>query len=198
METKVVNTKREQIKKTAKELFWKFGIRKVSTEEICKESGVSKMTFYKHYPNKFALAVEIFEDLADDLYAWFDEMIHSDIPFEEKLKKLIFKKMEAAEKMSMEFIRDVYSADITEVREMMFELMKKNNALTETFLEIGKREGYIRKDLQNNFIQYQLNQIVTMMQDNELLSLFENSQALTKAILDYFFYGIMNPVERKI
>ncbi|MDH5400751.1 MAG: TetR/AcrR family transcriptional regulator, partial [Cyclobacteriaceae bacterium] len=55
------NRKYQAIFETAKELFWKYGIRRVTIEEICKEAGVSKMTFYKFFPNKVALANTILE-----------------------------------------------------------------------------------------------------------------------------------------
>ncbi len=38
------NPKRELILSTGKDLFWKFGFRRVTIEEICKEAGISKMT----------------------------------------------------------------------------------------------------------------------------------------------------------
>jgi len=47
------NPKREQILTTGKELFWKFGFKRVTIEEICKEAGVSKMTYYKFFTTKW-------------------------------------------------------------------------------------------------------------------------------------------------
>ncbi|MBL0024612.1 MAG: helix-turn-helix transcriptional regulator [Saprospiraceae bacterium] len=37
---------------TAKKLFWKHGSSRVTIEELCREAGVSKMTFYRHFNNK--------------------------------------------------------------------------------------------------------------------------------------------------
>ncbi len=192
---KEVSAKQEQIEKAAKELFWKYGIRKVTTEEICREAGVSKMTFYKYFKNKIALAVQIFKDFGDELYDYYDEMINSHISFEKKLEQLIMLKLKAAENMSMEFIRDLYSADIKVVREMVDQMLNRSAKLTEIFIELGKKEGSIRKDMPNEFILFQLNQIVEMMRNDKLFSMFDNSKTLTRTILDYFFYGIMNPPE---
>ena len=50
------NKKYKQIIATSKELFWKFGIKRVTVEEICSQAHVSKMTFYKFFPNKIELA----------------------------------------------------------------------------------------------------------------------------------------------
>ncbi|WP_372931944.1 TetR/AcrR family transcriptional regulator, partial [Mariniphaga sediminis] len=49
-----------EIMKTARELFWKHGFRRVTIQEICEKAGVSKMTFYKHFPNKIDLAKTVF------------------------------------------------------------------------------------------------------------------------------------------
>ena len=42
---------------TAKNLFFKFGLRRVSVEEICIKASVSKMTFYRNFNNKEHIAV---------------------------------------------------------------------------------------------------------------------------------------------
>ena len=50
------SSKSLDILNTARQLFWKHGIRRVSVEEVCREAGVSKMTFYRSFPNKIELA----------------------------------------------------------------------------------------------------------------------------------------------
>ena len=61
------NPKRIQIVKTAKELFWKFGIKRVTIEEICREANVSKMTFYKFFSNKNELLHTVIEEMFDKI-----------------------------------------------------------------------------------------------------------------------------------
>ena len=51
--------KQDQIIQAGRHLFWKYGMKRVSIEEICREAGVSKMTFYKYFANKTALALYI-------------------------------------------------------------------------------------------------------------------------------------------
>ena len=43
---------RERILKTASDLFYRFSIHSVGVDRIIAESGVAKMTFYKHFPSK--------------------------------------------------------------------------------------------------------------------------------------------------
>lgn len=46
---------RERILKTASDLFYRFSIHTVGVDRIIAESGVAKMTFYKHFPSKATL-----------------------------------------------------------------------------------------------------------------------------------------------
>ena len=74
----------KQIVNTAKELFYKFGIKRVSVEEICQTAQVSKMTFYKYFPNKIELSKHIFTELIEENEAKYDEIMASDLSFAEK------------------------------------------------------------------------------------------------------------------
>ncbi|CDN48097.1 TetR/AcrR family transcriptional regulator [Neorhizobium galegae] len=46
---------RERILKTASDLFYRLSINSVGIDRIIAESGVAKMTFYKHFPSKATL-----------------------------------------------------------------------------------------------------------------------------------------------
>src|SRR5215467_10874080 len=49
---------RERILQTATELFYQHGIHSVGIDRIIEESGVAKMTFYRHFPSKARLIAE--------------------------------------------------------------------------------------------------------------------------------------------
>lgn len=49
---------RERVLKTAAELFNRHGVHSVGVDRIIGESGVAKMTFYKHFPAKARLVAE--------------------------------------------------------------------------------------------------------------------------------------------
>ncbi|MFC4595918.1 TetR/AcrR family transcriptional regulator [Sphingobium tyrosinilyticum] len=49
---------RERILKTASDLFYRFSIHTVGIDRIIAESGVAKMTFYKHFPSKARLVAD--------------------------------------------------------------------------------------------------------------------------------------------
>ena len=185
------NPKREQIIQKGRELFWKFGIKRVTIEEICREAGVSKMTFYKYFSNKVYLAVLIFRQFYNKYYDYFERLFESNIRFEEKLSELINIKLEAAENMSMEMVRDMYQSDIPELIKLFEDMQKKSFSMTLNFIAQGKKEGCIRKDFKNDFILFQLNHMIEWMRNDELLALYSDSRMLTKNLFDYFFHGIL-------
>src|SRR5215475_10883000 len=49
---------RDRILQTAAELFYRHGIHSVGIDRIIEESGVAKMTFYRHFPSKARLIAE--------------------------------------------------------------------------------------------------------------------------------------------
>lgn len=49
---------RERILRTASNLFYRFSIHTVGIDRIIAESGVAKMTFYKHFPSKARLIAD--------------------------------------------------------------------------------------------------------------------------------------------
>jgi len=54
-------TPKEKIERAAYTLFTRHGVRAVGVDTIVARSGVGKMTLYRHYPSKDALALAFFE-----------------------------------------------------------------------------------------------------------------------------------------
>lgn len=56
---------RENLLLAATELFCRQGYAAVTVEDITAEAGVSRVTFYRHFPTKAAVALELFERAAE-------------------------------------------------------------------------------------------------------------------------------------
>jgi AcrR family transcriptional regulator len=66
---------REKLLVTASQLFFEKGFHAVGVDTIVAESGITKMTMYKHFPSKDQLIVAILER-SDELYwEWFENTI---------------------------------------------------------------------------------------------------------------------------
>ena len=62
---------RERILATAHDLFYRDGIRATGVDRLIAESGVAKLTFYRHFPGKDALVREFLDFRHRRWMAWF-------------------------------------------------------------------------------------------------------------------------------
>ncbi|HYW95493.1 MAG TPA: TetR/AcrR family transcriptional regulator, partial [Bacteroidales bacterium] len=108
---KNVSQKYLDIMSYGKALFWKYGMKRVTVEEICEEANVSKMTFYKYFGNKDKLALEIIRSLLENTLKEFLVVMESDIPFKKKVEATVKMKMEQTGTISKEFLSDLYTGD---------------------------------------------------------------------------------------
>lgn len=63
---------RERLLETAGRLFYRDGFRAVGVDTVVAESGVGKMTLYRHFPSKDDLIVAYLEDTNRRFWQWFD------------------------------------------------------------------------------------------------------------------------------
>jgi AcrR family transcriptional regulator len=186
------NPKKEQILEKGKELFWKFGFKRVTVEEICKEAGVSKMTYYKFFSNKMDLVKSLLDQVLQVSMKKYRKIVESDLPYPEKVVKMIDLKREQTHTMSSEFFRDyIQSGD----PDMIAYLEEKSAQSFQMFLDDfykAQDHGDIRSDLKVEFIMYVMNKLIEMAQDENLLNLYEEPQDLVMEITRFIFYGILS------
>ncbi len=182
--------KRELILKTGKELFWKFGFRKVTVEEICKEAGVSKMTYYKYFPNKVELAITILDEVYDDTLDKVKKLHEEHESPEKTLRKIIQLKSEGTRGISEEFIKDLYASPEGELKTYIEE--KTRTIMTEIIkvYEKGKEDGWVRKDLNIPFLMLYTQKTLGIFSEDEMLHFFDSPQELLMEITNLFIYGI--------
>ncbi len=84
VKTATVPIKKQQFLNTAQELFCKHGIRRVTVDELCETSGISKMTFYKYFKNKWDIGKTVIDIMFDKGLIYYHAMIVDDIPFLQK------------------------------------------------------------------------------------------------------------------
>ncbi|MBN2807090.1 MAG: TetR/AcrR family transcriptional regulator [Prolixibacteraceae bacterium] len=186
------NQKYQQILETAHQLFWKFGIRRVSIEEICRESGVSKMTLYRFFPNKVELAKKVITNMFDDSRAKYQALMAQDIPFEEKIKQQVIMKFEGTKEMSAELVKDIYSGWNPELQAFFGEMAVKMTMMVRNDYVNAIENGWIRKDVKIDFIFYMTQKMTEMSTDPALLHMYGNNiQSVIMEFMNMMFYGIL-------
>ncbi|NOZ03486.1 MAG: TetR/AcrR family transcriptional regulator [FCB group bacterium] len=182
--------KYNQVLRTAEELFMRYGIRRVTVEEICRTANVSKMTFYKFFKNKGDLAHKIIISLYDEGQETFDRIMQQDIPFAEKMNQVIQFKLEYGKRFSKEFFQDIFGFS-PEIRAIVMERSQQGiQQILEIFKQAQQR-GEIRKDLNLKFVAYMLDNLLELREDPRMLALFPDTYELVREWMNYFFYGIM-------
>jgi len=95
---------RDRIFDAARKLFYKYGIRGVSVDQIAAEADTTKVTLYRVFESKEQLICEVLEDQAKRFWAWWDSVValHPGKP-REQISALItelrdFMEQEAAER----------------------------------------------------------------------------------------------------
>ena len=181
----------------AKSLFWKHGIRRVSIEEICKKAGVSKMTCYKYFNNKTAIAKYLIENLFETGVKAYKEIYNSDIPYEEKVKMMVDLKMSNAHEMSQELMDDIYKNQEEELSETIETIKKKMIGVYLEDIREAQKTGEIRSDVKPEFMLYFLNNLTEMLTDQRLVGIYSNPEQMIAEVMNFFFYGIMPRKNRK-
>jgi len=182
--------KRKNLLETGKKLFWKYGFRRVSVEEICKKAEVSKMTFYRCFENKTEFAKTIFSDAVSEGIKKFNEILIADITSSEKLHRIILMKLEGADNISQEFLIDFYSSPDTELKIFVEETTRSSWDEIIKGFRFAQEKGWFRKDFKPEFLFYISQRISPMVNDENLLKLYDNPQDLIIEFTNFFTYGI--------
>jgi AcrR family transcriptional regulator len=184
--------KKKQIIATGKELFWKHGFKRVTIEEICTASDVSKMTYYKYFSNKMELVKAIMEKTMKEAIDQYKAIMNSDVPFTEKIEMQIQMKMEGTAEVSSEFMDDLMIHGEPEMMQYMQQMTQQVLAMVHEDYVKAQEKGEIRQDVKPAFIIYFLNHIYDMLKDEHLLNMYRDPNELAMELIRFFFYGVAN------
>jgi AcrR family transcriptional regulator len=182
-----------QILLTAEDLFQRFGFKRITIEEICTKANVSKMTFYKYFPNKNELIKTIMNSWLKQVEQTINEIDQLNIPFNQKIKKLIDLKEESTGKISKEFMTEYVNPD-PELQNFFNELNGKTAILFIDFIKNAQLKGEVRNDIKPEFLVAVLNNLRELAKDESLLNLYPRVTDLSKEINLFIYCGIL-PLE---
>jgi len=175
---------------TARDLFWKHGFKRVSVEEICQKANVSKMTYYKYFPNKIALAKTVFNRVVEDGEKQFRKIMKEDTSAAEKLEKILLLKMEGTNSISPEFLQDFYTGSEPELKAFVEERTKRSWDLLINDFRKAQEAGIFRKDFKPELMLRIQNILIGLFEDEDLTAMFETRQELIMEFVNLMIYGI--------
>lgn len=188
--TDAIPVKQAQLLETSRALFWKHGTKRVTIEEICRESGVSKMTFYRYYANKNELIKAVITIILDDSMADYRELMARDISFKDKMEEIVRLKFEGSQAVSEEFAKDIYFTAEPEIRAVFEEASAKIvEELMANFKE-AQAQGWMRSDIKPDFILYMMEAMRAQYFDENLRTMYPNLGELAVELTRFWFYGL--------
>lgn len=189
------NKKYIAILNVAKTLYWKFGVRRVSVEEICREASVSKMTFYKFFENKQSVAEKVLVNMVESGMVEYHSIMRKDVPFKTKIKELILLKHNSSLDLSNEFLSEIISESDNPLHKLMRDYQEKMMTKIIDDFKLAQKQGAVRKDLNINYMIYMLNSFNNQLNDPNFMKLFANTHDAIMEIINTFFYGILDNLE---
>lgn len=187
----IENKKYNQILQTARRLFWKYGLKRVSVEEICHEAGVSKMTFYKHFANKTALARLILDDFFNQAIHDYRKAMDSDKPLADRIRNAVELKLNNTAGISQELINELFKSGDPEIMEFIREWTGRTIALVMEDFKTWQARGEIRSDIKPEFILYMLSKLADVTADVNLTRLYADPADMIRELANFLFYGIV-------
>lgn len=181
---------------TSRELFWKYGFRRVTIDEICREAKVSKMTFYSYFSNKLDLARVVLDRVFEESMFSFRQILKENASPSEKMKKILQLKLDGSKDISNDFLSDFYNNPELGLTEYIEAKTKEVLEDTIEAFRDGQKEGWLRKDMNVDFIFYVMMKSTPLVSDPELLKMFNSPQELIMELSNFFIYG-MSPVNQK-
>ncbi len=145
---------REQIIKQSKNLFFKFGIKSVSMDEIASTLGISKKTLYQHFNNKSELLKKIIEDKIEVIQKKNTIIINEEGDAIDKILKIYYIILVKSKNFNPVFIHDLhkyYSSEHQLIKD--FKKTELQYLLTE-LITLGKKQKIFRKDIDEDLIYY--------------------------------------------
>lgn len=186
---------RNHIIKTAGELFFRLGIRSVSIDDICRELGMSKKTFYVYFASKDELIEQMLQANLDYIGGKMEELVKLH-DFRQLVKKFI--KRQEAEKNDVRRVpqlvydlKKYYPRQFADFQMKCFETQK--NYLMR-YLEMGVAQGLVRSNLDIELTAVLFAKIHSdAIRDIEVIEAHNhNMHQLAHTAMDIFVRGVLS------
>ena len=194
-ENKMSQDQKQHIIKTAGDMFFRLGIRSVSIDDICRELGMSKKTFYVYFASKDELVEQLLQANIDYMASKMESLLKTG-DFKQLVAKFI--KHQEAEKNDVRRVpqlvydlKKYYPRQFAQFQVNCFETQKE---YIRRYLEMGQQAGLVRANLNIELIAVLFAKI-----HNDAIRDFEeieghghNMHQLGHTAMDVFVRGVLS------
>ena len=185
--------KARQLVDEAEKLFLRYGLEKVSVEEICQAAKVSKMTFYRYFQNKIHLFLFIINRIMDQAEKKYYQIMGQEVSYQEKARQIVQMKIKISQDFSYQMLQDYLNSPHPEIRNFIHQKTQNFFHLFLQDLQKAQKRGEIRENIKPEFILFILNRLADFVADEDLLQLYSSPKELTEEWINFFFFGILCP-----
>lgn len=166
----------------SRELFFKYGVKRVTVEEICEKADVSKMTFYKYFTDKMQLAISIRDEILEQGFSKYEEINCLDISYSEKIDLITQWRIDFFSNMTPEFIEEMLDIEDT---------VKKMKVLYLRNINDAQEKGEIRKEISPELIWLVTEKLNELVKDGNWKEIFTDYKNFQKQLRTLYFYGLL-------
>lgn len=191
----MLKAENSKIIKTAGEMFFRLGIRSVSIDDICRELGMSKKTFYVYFDSKDALIEQLLQANHDYMAGKMEELLKLH-DFRQLVE--VFLKHQEAEKNDVRRVpqlvydlKKYYPRQFADFQIKCFETQKE---YLKRYLEMGVEQGLVRANLNMELTAVLFAKIHSdAIRDFEIIEAHNhNMHQLAHTAMDVFVRGVLS------
>lgn len=167
-------------------------VKRVSLEAIAREANVSPTTIYNNFSTREKLVYEVVKALVRERIEFAQSLLHSNIPFPDKLTTILSGKFDIMSQANSEIIGKMLSQDKT-IKKFIDEIYESEiKPLWWEILADGKKQGYIDPSLENEALLIYLDALKTgFAARQDILAKFQNNTKLLRQLSHLMFYGFL-------
>jgi len=180
------NKKFNQLVQASENLFLKYGMKRITIQEICITAGTSKMTFYKYFTNKKDLTMFIIKKVYDDILAKYISIVESNIPLLEKMFQIMKLRLEIEHRRISDFFFELIEESDIDISEYARQEKSKFYSLIIDDIRKMQSQGIIRSGPKPEFIVNYFGYLIQLNSDKKLLSLYNGEDELNSEIIIFF------------
>jgi len=180
--------KQQLLIESATELFTRHGMRRVTVEEICKNAGISKMTFYKYFSDKNDIARAVLDALINAGLKMYYEMIAEPITFAQKMEKILMLSTSQIHAFGAAFLDDLMNPK-SALHADFLDQQKKVLELSIEFLAQAQKDGLIHSEIKMPVMMFMLSRLSELLNHPEFVKIVPDIEARAHELSALFFHG---------
>lgn len=181
--------KKGKIRAAALELFCLYGTDKISINEIAQKAGVAPASIYNYFGSKEGLIKDTVINLLESSWKAKEELWETNLPFPELFKRAVSTKDDFIDNNNLELLLRALLDTDPEIKKLADDFYNyRYPYIIGRFIEKGRSEGYIRREISVEAAMLYLNMYQSVVQQPEILK--DRNKDLLKELFDLMLYGL--------